>query len=361
MKIGIVLGTRPEIIKLSPLIRLLHNNLNYFIIHTGQHYSTNMDKVFFEELELPQPKYNLEIGSKNHGEQTGQMLEKIEKIFIDEKPDLVMVLGDTNSVLAGALAATKLRIKVAHIEAGLRSYDKDMPEEKNRTIVDTFSDYLFVPTENSRSILLNEGKKQESIFVVGNTIVDAVQQNLEIADKKTDILRKLNLEKGNYFLLTLHRSENVDFKTRLQTLLFGLKLVAEEFNIPLIYPIHPRTKKRIEEFNIEVPNEMTLIEPQGYLGFLQLQKNAKLIITDSGGIQEESSILKVPCVTIRENTERPETLKIGSNVLAGTNPEKILDCVKNMLNKERNWQTPYGDGKAAQKIIEILKNENNIN
>ncbi|MCK4476353.1 MAG: UDP-N-acetylglucosamine 2-epimerase (non-hydrolyzing) [Methanophagales archaeon] len=355
MKISIILGTRPEIIKMSPIVRELENKgLDYFILHTGQHYSYNLDKIFFEDLELPAAKYNLGVGSGSHAEETGKMLIGIEKVLKEEKPDIVLVEGDTNTVLAGALAASKLHIKVGHVEAGLRSYDRTMPEEINRVLADHVSDYLFAPTEKAKENLLREGIEENKIFVTGNTIVDAVYQNLEIARRKADALNKLNLSPGGYILVTAHRQENVDVKGRLKGILEGLGLIYNELNLPIIYPIHPRTKKKIKEFGLEVPNGVELIEPLGFLEFLQLEANAKLVLTDSGGVQEETCILKVPCVTLRDNTERPETLEVESNVLAGVNQDKILEGVEKMISKQRNWNSPFGDGKAGEEIVKIL-------
>ena len=355
MKISIILGTRPEIIKMSPIIRECEKQgRDYFILHTGQHYSYNLDKIFFEDLELPVAKYNLDVGSGTHAEETGKMLIGIEKILLEEKPDVVQVEGDTNTVLAGALAASKLHIKVGHVEAGLRSYDRTMPEEINRLLADHVSDYLFAPTEKAKENLLTEDINENKIFVTGNTIVDAVYQNLEIVRRKTDIVSKLNLNPEGYFLVTAHRQENVDVKDRLKGILDGLELVYDEFNFPIIYPIHPRTRKRIKEFGLKVPNGIELIDPLGFLGFLQLEANTKLVLTDSGGVQEETCILKIPCVTLRDNTERPETLEVGSNILAGVNQNKIFRGVKTMLNKERNWSNPFGDGKAGEKIVEVI-------
>lgn len=356
MKISIILGTRPEIIKMSPVIRECEKqNIDYFILHTGQHYSYNLDRIFFEELELPAAKYNLDVGSGTHAEETGEMLIGIEKVLKEEKPDVVLVEGDTNTVLAGALAASKLHIEVGHVEAGLRSYDRTMPEEINRVLTDHVSDYLFAPTVKARENLLREGIEEDKIFVTGNTIVDAVYQNLEIARRKVDILKKLNLNHEGYFLVTAHRQENVDVKERLKGILEGLRLLYCRFGLPIIYPIHPRAMKRIKEFGLEVPKGVELIEPLGFLEFLQLEANAKLVLTDSGGVQEETCILKVPCVTLRDNTERPETLEVGSNILAGVNQEKILEGVKIMLSKEINWNNPFGDGKAGEKIVKNLE------
>lgn len=358
MKIGIILGTRPEIIKMSPIIRECDKlGLDYFILHTGQHYSFEMDKIFFSQLELPVPSYNLDVGSGNHGEQTGKMLMGIEKILMAENPNIILVQGDTNTVVAGTLAATKLGIKVGHVEAGLRSYDRSMPEEINRVLSDHISDFLFAPTEDAMNILLNEGISEKSIFLTYNTITDAVYQNKDIASGKSDIINKLNLKNKEYFLVTAHRQENVDAEERLNGIIEGLRLVSETFSIPIVFPIHPRTLKKLNEFGLNFPESVQVIDPVGFLDFLQLETNAKLIITDSGGLQEESCILKVPCVTLRDNTERPETLEVGSNMLVSTNPTRILEGVIAMLNKENNWANPFGDGKSGEKIIEIIRRE----
>ena len=355
MNLSIILGTRPEIIKTCPIIRECEKRgLNYFILHTGQHYSYNMDKVFFEQLKIPEAKYNLDVGSGMHGEETGKMLMGIEKILSRENPDVVLVEGDTNTVLAGALASTKLGIKVGHVEAGLRSYDRNMPEEINRVLTDHCSDYLFAPTEKSRKILLGEGIPDEKIFVTGNTIVDAVHQNIKIANESVNVLNDLHLEPKEYFLVTAHRQENVDVKERFWGIIKGLELVADEFGLPVIYPIHPRARKMIDYFGLKA-NGIELIEPVDYLSFLQLESKARLVLTDSGGVQEETCILKVPCVTLRDNTERQEALDVGSNILAGTNAEMILSKTKEMLNRENSWGNPFGDGKAGRRIVEILE------
>ncbi|NQE44920.1 UDP-N-acetylglucosamine 2-epimerase [ANME-1 cluster archaeon GoMg2] len=353
-KIAIVLGTRPEIIKMSPVIReCAKQNLNYFILHTGQHYSYNLDKIFFEQLKLPEAKYNLDVGSGTHGAQTGTILREIEKVLIQEKPDVVLVEGDTNTVLAGALAATKLHIKVGHVEAGLRSYDRKMPEEINRVLADHCSDYLFAPTEKSRQILLGEGIPAERIVVTGNTIVDAVYQNLSISEGRTSPLHELELVPGDYFLVTAHRQENVDVKARFEGIIKGLERVAGAFSLPIIYPIHPRSRKMMDRFGLKSAG-IKFIDPVDYLSFLQLESKAKLVLTDSGGVQEETCVLKVPCVTLRDNTERPETLEVGSNVLAGTKAENILEATTEMLDRNVNWANPFGDGRAGERIVEIL-------
>ncbi|MQY62611.1 UDP-N-acetylglucosamine 2-epimerase (non-hydrolyzing) [archaeon] len=356
MKTLLVLGTRPEIIKLSPIIREYERlGLDYSVLHTGQHYSYSMDKIFFENLELQDPKHKLDTGSGSHGEQTGKMLIEIEKTLKKEKPDVVLVQGDTNSTLAGALAATKLQIKVGHVEAGLRSYDQTMPEEINRILTDHCSNYLFAPTKQSKKNLLNEGIPEKKISVVGNTIVDAIIQNREIANHKRNTLNHLNLTPKNYFLVTVHRQENVDNKKRFTNILDGLKKVKNEFDTPVIYPVHPRSKKQMKQFGLQ-PNTIRLIDPVDFLSFLQLESNAKLVLTDSGGLQEETCIFGVPCVTLRDNTERPETLEVGSNILAGTDSNKILECTKMMLTKKNSWKNPFGDGNTGKRIIEELSN-----
>ena len=360
MKVSIILGTRPEIIKMSSVIReCQRRRLDYFILHTNQHYSENLGKIFFKELELPQAKYNLETGSGSHGKQTGRMLIGIEKILTKEKPDIVLIEGDTNTVLAGALAAAKLHIKIGHVEAGLRSYFREMPEEINRILTDHISDFLFAPTKKAKEILISEGIPERKIFITGNTIVDAVYQNLKLAKGKSKILETLNIKERNYFLITAHRSENVDKKEKIKGILEGLELVSKKFKLPIIYPIHPRTEKMIRKFKLKVPEAIKLIEPVGYLDFLQLETNAKLILTDSGGVQEEACILRVPCVTFRDNTERPESLDVRGNILSGTNSKNILKCVLKIINKKRNWKNPFGDGKAGQIIIDVILKQRN--
>ncbi|MBS7637784.1 UDP-N-acetylglucosamine 2-epimerase (non-hydrolyzing) [Candidatus Bathyarchaeota archaeon] len=354
MKVAIVLGTRPEIIKMAPIVRVLERDgLDYFILHTGQHYSYNMDRVFFEQLGLPEATFNLDVGSGSHGEQTGRMLIKIERVLRSEAHDVVLVVGDTNTVLAGALAAVKLGFKVGHVEAGLRSYDREMPEEVNRVLVDHCSDSLFAPTEKAERILLSEGIPEEKIFVTGNTIVDSVYQNLEIAGRKVNIYEELGVEKCGYFLATVHRQENVDNERRFRGILKGLEMIREEFDLPVIYPIHPRAERQLKIFNIEV-NGIEIVKPLDYLSFLQLESSAKLVLTDSGGVQEEACILGVPCVTLRYNTERPETLDVGANVLAGTDPHEIVKKTRIMANKRSCWENPFGDGKAGERIVQIL-------
>lgn len=356
-KIGIILGTRPEIIKLSSVIRYCQNNkLNYFIIHTNQHYSKNMDEIFFKELDLPKVKYNLEIGSGMHGEMTGNMMIKIEEVLLKEKPEIIFVQGDTNTVMAGALVASKLGIKVGHIEAGLRSYDRTMPEEINRIVTDHLSDYLFCPTKKQSDILIKEGISKKKIFITGNTIVDAIYECISISNKKSKILKNLNLASNEFILVTSHRPSTVDNEENFKAVLNGIYDIAKKYNKKIIFPIHPRTRKMINNFKIKIPKEFIIIEPIGYLDMLKLQKESFLIVTDSGGIQEESCILKKKCVIIRDNTERPEAIEVGGCVLAGnSDSNRILNTAKKLINKKVKWINPFGNGRTGEKIINIIK------
>jgi UDP-N-acetylglucosamine 2-epimerase (non-hydrolysing) len=360
-RICIVVGTRPEIIKMSPIIRECESKaLEYVLIHTNQHYSYSMDKIFFEELQLPEPDYNLEIGSGAHGIQTGRMIIELEKKIIMEKPHIVLAEGDTNTVLAAALSAAKLQIDVGHVEAGLRSFDRTMPEEINRILTDHMSEFLFAPTEISKENLLKESIPKNKIYVVGNTIVDATLYNLEISQKKSSIMEELSINKDGFFLLTLHRQENVDNKERLEKIIESLETIAHRFDMPLVYPIHPRSDKMIKQFGfksrLETIPKIKLIDPVGYLDFLILEKNAKLVLTDSGGVQEETCILNVPCVTLRYNTERPETVDVGKNVVVGVEKEDVLKGVSDMKDRKMSTENPFGDGKTGKKIIEIVSN-----
>jgi UDP-N-acetylglucosamine 2-epimerase (non-hydrolysing) len=354
MKICIIVGTRPEIIKMSPVIHLCEQkNIDYFIIHSNQHYSASMDEIFFKELNLPAPKYNLNVGSGKHSNQTGNILIKIEPILEEEKPDYVLVQGDTNTVLAGGLAAAKLDIKVGHVEAGLRSYDRKMPEETNRIVTDHLSSFLFAVTKNQENILKSEAVEANKVHVVGNTVVDAALQNIKLAEKKSNILETLNLKSKEYVLLTAHRSSNVDYKNAFAELLKIVEYVSNSETI--VWPIHPRAKKKLTEFGLEVPKNVKTIEPVGFMDFLKLQKNAKLAMTDSGGVQEECCILGTPCVTLRENTERPETVDVGANILVGRNLELATNSINKMLAKGINWENPFGDGTTSKQIIEIIE------
>ncbi|RLG59515.1 MAG: UDP-N-acetylglucosamine 2-epimerase (non-hydrolyzing) [Candidatus Hydrothermarchaeota archaeon] len=354
MKALVVASTRPEVIKLAPVLRELEKNkIEYRFITTGQHYDRMLFDKFIEELELRKPDYNIEVGSGTQAYQTSQALLELERIFLRENPNVVIVQGDTNSTLSSALAAIKLHIPVAHVEAGLRSFDKRMPEEINRIIADHCSMLLFAPTEKAALNLITEGIFPEKVFIVGNTIVDAVLQNIEIAKRKSSIKEK------DYILLTLHRAENVDNKKILENIVDALISI----NKKIIFPVHPRTKKRLEEFKLleKLKNSnIKIIEPLGYLDFLLLLSNAKLVLTDSGGVQEEAIILHVPCVTLRTTTERPETIEAGGNVLAGVEKEGIVKTLNSLLFDEERYakmkkaKNPFGDGKSGERIVSII-------
>ena len=362
-KIAVVLGTRPGIVMLSPIVRELERReLEYFVVHTGQHYSPNMDRQFFKDLQLPEPHYKFEHVQhcQYHGEQTAEMLKGCEQVFLREKPKIVLVGGDANTNLAGALAARKLHIRIGHIEAGERSFDWRMPEEHNRVLIDHIADYLFTTNEKGRNHLIQDGV-QGQIIVTGNPIVDAAMQNLEIAQQKSSILERFKLAPGEYSVLTLHREENVDLQEHLEGILKGLQHVEEYFERPIVFPAHPRTLRRLQEFGLleraQMIPHLQLCNAIGYLDFLQLLAHARLVFTDSGGVQQESCILKVPCVTLRDNTEWTETLEIGANTLAGTDPDCIVLGAKKMLQASRNWENPFGDGRAAARIVDVVTKE----
>ena len=353
MKIAIIIGTRPEIIKMSPVIRgCIEKGIPFFIIHSNQHYSHEMDAVFFDELGLPAPDYNLHVGSGLHGNQTGNILMKMEPILIAEKPDVVLVQGDTNTVLAGAMAASKLNIPVGHIEAGLRSYDRTMPEETNRIITDHISRFLFTVTDTQTKTLKEEGI-QDGLYAVGNTVADALFQNMGIAEEKSKVFQEFNLEKGTYGLLTAHRSANVDRKEDLQKLIAIVETISKKLKI--VWPMHVRTRKYLDQYQLNIPENVLVTGPIGYLDFILLEKHAQVILTDSGGLQEEACILDVPCITLRENTERPETLEVGANKLVGLELNRALEAFEWAMQVKPVWKQPFGNGQAGIKIIEILQ------
>lgn len=353
MKVAIILGTRPEIIKLSPVIRELNDRkIDYFILHTNQHYSLGMDQVFFDELKLTQPTYNVDVHDLPQGAMVGHMLIKIEPILLQEKPDWVLIQGDTNTVMAGAIAASKLGIRVGHVEAGLRSYDRSMPEELNRIVADHLSDILFCPTDQAGQIALGEGIPSAKVTVVGNTIVDAVTQNLGLAQKSK---YSVKYHGQSYFLLTMHRPSNVDTEEALKQIIMSLEALVDALGVSLIFPAHPRTSAALKHYRIPLnPEKIRVIEPIGYLEMLILMQRAKLIITDSGGIQEEACILHVPCITIRDNTERPETVAVGANLVVGTSEESIISGAKTMLDRPTNWDNPFGNGRSGKNIVDII-------
>jgi UDP-N-acetylglucosamine 2-epimerase (non-hydrolysing) len=352
--VTIVLGTRPEIIKLAPVIDACEaRDIAYSVVHTGQHYSEELDTVFFDQLELPAPDHNLGVGSGSQSEQTGAMIRTIETVLLDEQPELVLVQGDTNSVLAGAIAASKLDCEVGHVEAGLRSFDRSMPEEINRVLADHAADYLFAPTEQAASYLHDEGVPDEFVHVTGNTIVDAVTSYRDLAAEKSAVLETLGLDAGEFCLLTAHRAENVDDRERFESLLDGVAHFARESDLDVVYPVHPRAAERLGAFDIVLPDEITPIDSQDFLDFLRLESTAKLVLTDSGGVQEETCILGTPCVTLRDNTERPETVEVGANRVVGVAPDSVVAGARAALDSPNDWTNPFGDGKSAERILDI--------
>jgi UDP-N-acetylglucosamine 2-epimerase (non-hydrolysing) len=397
----LVVGARPNFMKIAPLIRAIdkHNSachsslvtIHYLLVHTGQHYDSNMSDAFFRDLALPEPDLHLGVGSGNHGEQTGKVLIEFEKVLLKEQPDLVIVVGDVNSTLACSLGAVKLHIPVAHVEAGLRSFDRKMPEEINRLLTDAVSDFLFTPSPEGDENLRKEGVSPDKIFLVGDIMVDSLLFHLDQA-KKTNILARLGLKPPSsdlrasealtsdprpYALMTLHRPANVDDKRALDRIICGLLEVSG--HLPILFPVHPRTAKQVKAFEMESsfqfhsspdmkPEEyyeggalkpkIHCFDPLGYLDFLNLMAHAKVVLTDSGGIQEETTVLNIPCITLRDTTERPITLTEGTNVLVHDDPEKMVAEVKKVLDGQRRESRcpPHWDGHTAERIVAILAN-----
>lgn len=343
-----MLGTRPEIIKLSPVIKeMIKTTKKCSVIHTGQHYSYKMDSIFFEELNLPPPNKNLNVGSGTHAYQTGEIMKRLEAELVRGEYDKVVVQGDTTSAMSAALTASKLNIPVHHVEAGLRCYDK-IPEETNRIIIDHISDVLYAPTQLSKANIKKEGINEKKIMVTGNTIVDALLQNKKQISK-SEIVKDLGID--NYVLTTFHRQENVDNPERLKGIIQGLNLIKQKYDVQIVFPQHPRTKKMMKKFDLKT-KDWKIIEPVGYFDFLGLVKNAEVTLSDSGGLAEESAILKVPNVILRNSTERPEAVSVGASILAGANPIKILKSYEKMILSKKKWENPFGDGKASKRIVE---------
>lgn len=359
MKVAIVVGTRPEIIKTAPIVAACRSRgVECSVVHTGQHYSFNMDRLFFEELRLDPVDRHLEVGKRSFGEQFGAMLRGVGRVLGETRPDVVVVQGDTNSVLAAGMAASRAGVPLAHVEAGLRSFDTSMAEELNRILTDHISRFLFAPTDTSRRNLLEEGLDDREIHVTGNTIVDAVERWIDEAEKRSRVLERLGLESGGYLLCTMHRPECVDHRDRFGRVVEALARLAAQGH-RIVYPVHPRARRTLESFGLHTElaaraPSLRTIDPVGFLDFLCLEKHAAAVLTDSGGVQEETCVLRVPCVTLRENTERPETLEVGSNVLVGYEPAGVVSAVENALRSPRSWPNPYGDGRAAERIVEAL-------
>jgi len=350
MKIASIVGARPNFVKLAPISKELRKSFTEVIIHTGQHYDYELSRIFFDELGIPTPNYHLNVGSGTHGFQTGEMVKKIESVLIKEKPDLVLIFGDTNTALAGALAAIKLHVKIAHVEAGLRSHDKKMPEEINRILVDHCADVLFCPTKTAVDNLKQENVI-EGVYLTGDVMVDSLNHSINIAISKSRILKELNLNSKDYSLATVHRAENTDYYERLNYIVGAF---CEIENI--VFPCHPRTRVQLKQFGLwdRLKENVIIIEPVGYLDMLLLEKNAKMVLTDSGGVQKEAYILGVPCITLRENTEWLETVEDGWNLLTtGVTKENIIKAVIDFKPKH-NRSDVFGKGNASKNIAHII-------
>jgi UDP-N-acetylglucosamine 2-epimerase len=350
MKIALVVGARPNFVKMAPISREIRRRVQEVIIHTGQHYDYEMSRIFFDELNIPEPDYHLNVGSGSHGLQTAEMLKKIEEVLMKEKPDLVLVFGDTNSTLAGALAASKLNIRVAHVEAGLRSFDKTMPEEINRVLTDHCSDLLFCPTKTSVRNLEMEGIS-EGVYLTGDVMVDVLQEAIKIAEKRVNILDQLQLRSKEYYLATIHRAENTDNAEKLRDISEALSEIGET-----VFPCHPRTENSLKQFGLweKLMEKVRIVKPVGYLEMLMLEKEARKVLTDSGGVQKEAYILKVPCITLRERTEWVETVEDKWNVLSGTDKTKIIKLAREFEPTVETHRERFGDGKATKKIMQII-------
>ncbi len=353
MKIAVMVGTRPEVVKMAPVIRASREaGIETIVLHSGQHYSTDLSGIFFEQLELPLPDHNLHVGSGSHPFQIGTMLLRLEEVLEAEEPEIMVVEGDTNTVLAAGLAANKMGIRLGHVEAGLRSHDRQMPEEINRILVDHLADELYAPTATAADNLRREAIAGNRITITGNTVVDEVLRNLP---------RALDLPHHPaagpdrpYFLATVHRAENTDDADRLAGIIEGLRRASEALGARLLLSLHPRTASRLREYAIGLPPGFVVLSPVGYLESLALQARAALVLTDSGGIQEEACTLGVPCVTLRDNTERPETVDAGANQLAGALPDRILEVATTMIDRRGSWTNPFGDGHSGERIIAII-------
>jgi UDP-GlcNAc3NAcA epimerase len=352
VKILSVVGARPQFIKAAPVSRALRGQHAEVLLHTGQHYDTMMSDVFFDELAIPRPEYNLGIGSKPHGAQTGAMLAGIEEVLLAERPDAVLVYGDTNSTLAGALAAVKLHIPVAHVEAGLRSFNRRMPEEINRVLTDRMAHWLFCPTQIAVDNLCAEGVTT-GVWNVGDVMTDALDYNLPLARCQSDVLVRLQLEPGRYYLATLHRPRNTDDPVRLADILRALG----DLDQPVILPAHPRTVQAVETTGLAVSSNVRIVPPVSYLDMLALEADACRILTDSGGMQKEAYLVGVPCITLREETEWVETVEAGWNQLVGADPDAIRAAVAGPFPQTAR-SALFGDGKASQRIVRILTDRN---
>lgn len=351
--IAVVVGTRPEIIKVAPIIRRMKKaRIPYVFLHTNQHYTKVMDADIIRDLQLDPPHQNFGVGSLSHAAQTGRAMEGLESYFLKNRPSIVLVHGDTNTTLAGAMAAKKLNIPVGHVEAGLRSFDQKMPEEINRILVDRISDVHFAPTQVAKQNLLHDGLSEDGIVVCGNSVVDALYDHVALTEK-SDVLDTHSLEPDNYILATVHRAENVDTKEELSALLTLLEYASDRTGKKVMFPMHPRTKKNIEQFGLDIPATVQVTDPVGYIDMLALIKNAALVLTDSGGLQEEAYILKRPLITLRDSTERPETLT--ANFLVKSDIAAFEKAWQAYEKGEPYWEAVFGDGTTSDQIIEALR------
>ncbi|PKD21145.1 UDP-N-acetylglucosamine 2-epimerase [Salegentibacter salinarum] len=355
MQLDLIAGTRPNFVKIAAIIYAIENygqNINYRFIHTGQHYDDSLSENIFKDLELPSPHFNLGVGSGSQARQSAAIMLAYEKLLLEEKPDLCMVVGDVTSSMVCAITAKKLNIKIAHVEAGLRSYDWTMPEEVNRVLIDSIADYFFTTTPEASKTLLDAGKDKDHVYFVGNTMIDTLLR-FQSKFKAPNIWKEVNLKPQQYLLLTLHRPGNVDEEKQLEITINSI--LKNSRNLPVIFPVHPRTVVIMKDLSFEADN-FYLTNPLGYLEFNYLVQNAKAVLTDSGGITEETTVLSVPCLTLRENTERPETIKLGTNELIGTNPENIAQALHKLFKD--NWKQgnipEYWDGKTGERIIKSL-------
>ena len=364
IKVLLIAGARPNFMKIAPLIRAFKEHKDYFqvdLVHTGQHYDIQMSDVFFKELRIPKPNISLEVGSASHAAQTAQIMLAFEKVLLKKKPGLIIVVGDVNSTMACSLVAAKMNVPIAHVEAGLRSGDREMPEEINRIVTDSLSDYLFVSEESGLCNLKKEGVSASKVFYVGNIMIDTLLSNMPKISK-SKALTTYGLQPKTYSVLTLHRPGNVDSKKALEEIYAILRAVSTK--IKIVYPIHPRTKKMIDKHDFrrrfENLNDLYMIDPLGYIDFMKLVKESRFVLTDSGGIQEETTVLGIPCLTMRENTERPITIEQGTNILIGRDQLKITKEVNKILNgrSKKGGIPKYWDGKTAQRIVRILRKHN---
>jgi len=362
LKVINVVGARPNFMKVAPIVAAMKRRPHAFqplVVHTGQHYDAAMSDSFFRDLDLPQPDVHLGVGSGSHAVQTAAVMERFEPVVLNEKPDWVLVVGDVNSTIACALVCVKLGVKVAHVEAGLRSRDRTMPEEINRLLTDQIADLLFTPSPDADENLVAEGIPRERIRFVGNVMIDSLQKNLSVA-RALPTREQLGLNGIDYALLTLHRPSNVDMRDSFERILDALEAIS--VRLPIVFPVHPRTKKTIAELGlserVESMKDLRVIDPLGYLDFLNLSSGARLVLTDSGGIQEETTALGIPCLTLRENTERPITVEMGTNVVVGTDTAKIIAAATGALNgstKTAHRQPPLWDGNTSERILDALE------